>query len=488
MDEQRPRRRRELTPKERQAMERQRRKQRELDRKKARKDARYREEARKQARKRGQDSHIVVEIPARPEKPPQKPHKPKQKPTKAPKRKPAQAPKPKAKQKPYPKPKKQRKKSIPDIIERETDKRVRDMNPTEHKGGFYVDEVAVRKEQARKQRKKREKAQPKPLSPQQRRFRRIMTYVSIIAVVLIIGIVLSLTVLFKTEKIVVRGNDFYEDDKIIRLAGVTEGENIFMASMFGNARNVTDSLPYVRKTKIGFEIPDTLVIYIDNEVASSSIKSDGAYYLVSEDGTILEKVDKKPDNLMFVNAPKLKSTEIGERVEFEEKSYTDAMQDINESITTHNYEDITGINIQKLTNITITYDNRIVIKIGVPEKIDYKLRTAFTIIKEKLDPNNARTIRGVLNVSGVTESKKSYFTEVTAEDDEDTTEAPTTEPGATETETVRTNFIATEATTADPSEYFNEVPEGQENEAQENEAQEDNEEAVQDDGQEENQE
>lgn len=444
MDEQRPRRRRELSPKERQALERQRRKERDIARKKARKDARYREEARKQARKNGQDSHIVVEIPARPA-PPQKPKKPK----------------------------KPKKKTVPDIIEKETNKRVRDMKPTQHKDGYYVDEVAVRREQARKERKKRMKAQPKPISPKQRRVRRIIAYVSIISVVIIIGIVLSLTVLFKTEKIVVRGNNYYEDDKIIRLAEVTEGQNIFMASMFGNSKNVSENLPYVKKADIGFEIPDTLVINIENEVPTSSVKSDGKYFLVSEEGRILEMVKKKPKKLMFVNAPKLKTTDIGEQVEFEDKKFTDAMQDIYDSINAHNYQDITGINIKKITNITITYDNRIVIKIGLPEKIDYKLRTAFTIIKEKLDPNNAKTIRGVLNVSGVNESKKSYFTEITAEDDEeDATETVSTDPNATATETVRTNFIATEETTADPSEYFVEAPEAQAAEAQGQEVQE----------------
>lgn len=443
MDERRPQRRRELTPKERQNLERQRKKQRELARKNARKDARFREEARKQARKKGQDSHIVVEIPPRPTKPPKK---------KAP-----------------PKPRKPKKKTIPDIIEKETDKRVREMNPTQHKDGYYVDEVAVRKAQARKQRKKRQKAQPKPISPRQRRVRRIIAYISIITAVIVIGIILSLTVLFKTEKIVVRGNDFYEDDKIIRLAGVSEGENIFMASMFGNAKNVSDALPYVKNTKIGFEIPDTLVIYIENEVAASSIKSDGKYYLVSEDSIILEEVEKKPKNLMFVNAPKLKTVDIGEPVEFEDKSFTDAMQDINDSIATHNYEDITGINIKKLTNITITYDNRIVIKLGMPEKIDYKLRTAFTIIKEKLDPNNAKSIRGVLNVSNVIETKKSYFTEITADDDDNTVET-VTEEQATESTTVRTNFVATEQETEedDSDQYFTEVPNDDNEEPDEN--------------------
>jgi cell division septal protein FtsQ len=268
--------------------------------------------------------------------------------------------------------------------------------------------------------------------------------------------------LFKSEQIVVNNNNFYEDDTIIQLSEVGVGENIFIASMFGNSKNISDNLPYVKQAKIGFEIPDKIVIDIENESPSSSLKTDGGFYLVSDEGRILEKVSKRPKDLMFINAPKLKSTEIGEQVEFEDKSYTDAMLDINESISSHSYSDITGINIKRISNITITYDNRIVIKIGMPEKVDYKLRTAFTIIKEKLDPNNARTIRGILNVSNVTETKKSYFTEITADGDDDEIETSPNEQEATENTTVRTNFIATEAETAteatDPNQYFTEAP------------------------------
>lgn len=381
MDEQRPRRRRELTSEEKKNLNRQQLKERELQRKQARREARIREQARAQARRKGEDSHIVIEIPAAP-----------------PKKK---------------KPPKPRKKTLPDIIEKETDRKVRDMEPIDHRDGYYVNEVGVRRKTAEKQRVKRKKAQPKPLSPKQRRARRIAAYIALIAVVIIVGVILSLTVLFKTESIEVKGNKYYDESKIINLSGVREGDNIFMASMFADTNKIVEELPYIREADVSFNIPNGLVITVKNEAPYYSLQSEGKYYLVSKDNRLLEQIEKKPKKLMFIDAPKLKSSEIGDYVKFEKQRYTTALDEIIASIKKNKISDITSISVKDIDNITITYDNRILIKLGVPDSIDYKIRTAFAIINNKLDPSKTKTIMGILDVSNCnTGTKKSYFREV----------------------------------------------------------------------------
>ena len=52
---------------------------------------------------------------------------------------------------------------------------------------------------------------------------------------------------------------------------------------------------------------------------------------------------------------------------------------------------------------------RITINIGLPDDIDYKIRTAMTIINEKLDPNNTGLIAGTLDVSACSTSKISHY-------------------------------------------------------------------------------
>ena len=403
MDE-RNERRRKLSEQEKKNLDRQQRKEREIQQKKARRDAKYREQARAEARKKGMDSHIVVEIPAQPVKRKKKP----------------------------------KKKTLPDIIEKETDKKVRDLDPTDHKDGYYVNEVGVRKATAEKHKKRRKKAQPKPVSPKQRRRRRIIAYASIFTAVMIIGVVLSMTVLFKTEHIEVKGNKYYEDSMIIDLSGVQKGDNIFSATLFANTDKVTKTLPYIKDASIGFSIPDGLIITVHNREPYYSLKSGDDYFLVSEENRILEKIDEKPKGLMFIEAPKLKNADVGGYVKFDKERYTKAVEEIISCLHKNGYEDITGISVKNINDITITYDNRIVIKLGLPDDLDYKIRTAFTIITKNLDPNNAKTIMGILNVSNCNNgSKKSYFREVAINDSETKK---------------KKKKKATEATTAPPTE------------------------------------
>ena len=406
MDDRTPRRRRKLTEEEKRNLSRQQMKEREQQRRQARREARLREQARRDARRRGEDSHIVVEIPAQPEKRPKKP----------------------------------RKKTLPDVIQKETDRKVRNLEPTDHRDGYYVNEVGVRRRTAEKQRKRRKKAQPKPLSPKQRRARRVAAYIAIVVGVIIVGVVLSLTVLFKTEKIEVKGNKYYDESVIIELSGVKEGDNIFTSSFFADTSKIKNTLPYIKEASVSFNIPNGIVITVENQAPYYSLKSGKDYFLISKDNRILEKVSEKPDKLMFIEAPKLKSTEVGDYVEFNKESYTNALEEITASLKKNKIEDITGISVKDINNITITYDNRIVIKIGLPDSIDYKIRTAFTIIKTKLDPHNTKTIMGILNVSTCnTGSKKSYFEEVEIKETTEATKA--TEPKK------KKETKATEATT-----------------------------------------
>lgn len=411
MDNRPPQHRRQLSPKEQKALEKQRKKQREQARKEGRAQAKYREEVRKQARKEGRDSHVVISIPADlgQKKPPKKP----------------------------------RKKTVPDIIRDETDKRVRDLPPTDHSDGYYVNEVAVRRAQAEKQRKKRRKAQPKQRSPKQRRVRRIIAYVSIFVCVIVIGVILSLTVLFKTENIIVKGNELYEDSTIIQLAGISEGDNIFMASINGNVDKVKKCLPYVKDAKIDFQIPDTLVVSIVHEIPYYNLQCNNKIYLISEDGRVLAEVDETEKDLMTVSVPKLKGLEIGGYITLKKNIYTTTLQEISQSLLNNGYEGVTAIDLSKISNISITYDNRIKIKLGLPEDLDYKIRTAFTIINQKLDPNNTGKIKGILNVSECNTTKKSYFSE-----GELKTTVPVTQAteSTTETETQRAMFVTTETT------------------------------------------
>lgn len=73
------------------------------------------------------------------------------------------------------------------------------------------------------------------------------------------------------------------------------------------------------------------------------------------------------------------------------------------------FKGITGVDVTNTANIELVYDNRIAVIIGLPEDIDYKIRTAMAIITEKLDLNKTGAIYGTLDVSSCSTTKTSRF-------------------------------------------------------------------------------
>lgn len=313
---------------------------------------------------------------------------------------------------------------------RESEERIRNLQPHDFDDGYYIDEYSARKKQQKrakeihKQESEVIKRNKKPLTQKQIRRRRIFISVGLSLAVLAIGIVLSLTVLFKTEKIDIEGNEYYYDDQVIAFSNVNLQQNIFLAAMGSTPEKISENLSYIEKAEIGFSIPDTITIKITNAVPSYVVKSNDKYLLVSSKGRILDEMDENSKSLPELVCGELKSTEIGEYVSFSDDNVPDILEAVANSIKENNVEKITGFDVTDTANITLDYDGRIKINIGLPEDIDYKIKTAITIINEKLDPNNTGTVTGTLDVSTCNTNKMSHYKP-----------SPTTAPATTEPET-----------------------------------------------------
>lgn len=282
---------------------------------------------------------------------------------------------------------------------------------------FYVDE---RKEKRleRKQEKAEKKiakkqAPKKPQTPLQRKIRRIVSCCIIVAVVLCACVVLSLTVLFKTENYEVYGNTMTSESEIVSACPIKKGENIFLSAKGYSEKEIKKKFPYIEDVKVSFKIPNTITINITEAVPSYVVKiSDKEYFVVSSKGRILEKTeDISKINLPIFIGPTAKSAEVGDYIEYEDDTVVEIIEDISTIFTDNGYQGITEIDASNPAELSFTYDNRIKVKLGMPEDLSYKIRTAMTIITEKIDVNKTNKVEGELDVSRCNETKKSYFNE-----------------------------------------------------------------------------
>ncbi len=298
---------------------------------------------------------------------------------------------------------------------RESEERIRNLEPRDFDDGYYIDEFSERRKQRRraKEIQKQESEviyrNKKPLTQKQLKIRRILIYSSIFAVVLIIGLILSLTVLFKTEKIEVVGDEYYYEEQVIAFSSVELQQNIFIATLGSTPEDIVENLPYVEDADVNFNIPDTVTINITNAIPAYIIKNGDGYLLISSKGRILDNVLTNEDKLPELKCDKLISTKVGDYVSFEDKNVPDILEEVSNSLRENKFENIVGFDITDTANITLNYDNRIEINIGLPEDIDYKIRTAMTIIDEKLDPNKTGTVTGTLDVSACNTTKMSHY-------------------------------------------------------------------------------
>lgn len=259
----------------------------------------------------------------------------------------------------------------------------------------------------------RENKPKKPVSPLMRRIRNIITACVIVGVMLIICVVLSLTVLFKTQNYVVTGNTKYSQDEIISTCGIKTNENIFLANKKSAEKKIVKAYPYVEEAEVSFSIPDTITIDITEAVPAYVVKvTDSQFIIASSKGRILEIVES-PENYdipLFLGSD-VTSLTVGEYVEFSDEKTLSIIDDIVTVFVDNGYTGITEIDATDPAQLSFTYDSRIKVKLGLPENISYKVRTAMTIITEKLDLNGSDTTEGELDVSNCYETKKSYFRE-----------------------------------------------------------------------------
>lgn len=241
----------------------------------------------------------------------------------------------------------------------------------------------------------------KPLNKRQRKFKNVMFACGIAVGVLVIGLILSLTVLFRCEKIVVEGVTRYQETDIISASSLDYGKNIFLVNKTAAADKIEAMYPYIEEAQIRLSIPNTLKINVTEATPEYYIQDGTRYYIISKSSKLLEEVIERDQNIPTIIGCKLKDPKVGENVNVENSKVITVLNQVAESMTSNAVTGIKEINLSDMANIELNYEDRITIVIGMPEDINYKIRTAMTIIYTKL----SETDNGRLNCSNLVEGR-----------------------------------------------------------------------------------
>lgn len=251
----------------------------------------------------------------------------------------------------------------------------------------------------------------KPLTKGQRKFKSFLFSSIVIIVALAIGATLSLTLLFKCEEIKVEGTTRYTENEIIDASGLNYGENIFIFDKSAAAEKIEKNYPYIEKADITFSIPNTINIKVTEATPKYYIQSGNKYYIISKESKLLEFSDSKVLDIPSIKGCKILNQSVGEIAKVENDKIITVLNEVATSMENNNVVGVKEIDLSNMSEIELNFENRITIIIGMPEYIDYKIKTAMKIIETKLAPTDSGRLDCSNLIEGRTDDKDnaSYF-------------------------------------------------------------------------------
>lgn len=335
---------------------------------------------------------------------------------------------------------------------------------------------------------KREAKQNKNKNKGRRGKRNLLVYYILFFVVSVtVIIVLSTTVLFNIESVSINGENPYTEQEIIDNSGIIMGENLIRLDTGTIESNLLKNLPYIDKAVVSKKLPSGVQIDVTQTVTSANVQRGSFYYLISENGRILEVDMKSPKadyitiigynpepskigdfievandskrNLVFRLLENVRVNSGFEQTEYDESgTKTQLMFSLIKIAQESGLDKIQQIDITDIYNITLKYDSRIEIKIGTATDAAAKLKIAQTLISEgKIGEDE----KGTLTVNNIEKATFLPIYDVVAPE---TTVETTTDTSAESVESVEsepaeeTTDETTSNETSDTSETETEMP------------------------------
>ena len=174
----------------------------------------------------------------------------------------------------------------------------------------------------------------------------------------VVGIVLCLTVFFKTDKISVSFEEGvtpkYTVEEIVAASELSVGENMFLTDKKSATKKVISAFPYIENAEINISLPDTLNIEVVQAEPTYYVEAGKNNYLVlGRDGRILEQNKKITYSIPLIKGVKLEEKGIGEYVEFSAKSFKKILDSVISFAESNELSNINEIDLTQISDIKI---------------------------------------------------------------------------------------------------------------------------------------
>lgn len=218
----------------------------------------------------------------------------------------------------------------------------------------------------------------------------LIGFMLFIVLLILVGVILSLTVIFPINNITAKGSVKYTAEQIISSSGIKTGDNLFISSV--KTDDLREKLPYVESVKVNRTLPDSITITVKDAVPYACYYSEGMYYTVSKLGYVLEALEEKPDSLFEIRASGIKCS-LGKAVTFTSEKTEALIYEIGGYAEEYGLS-LDYIDVTDELAITAKAENRFIVNFGTSNFLSNKFAHLTSMIK-----NIEETKTGKINLS-----------------------------------------------------------------------------------------
>lgn len=245
---------------------------------------------------------------------------------------------------------------------------------------------------------------------EQLRIRRRKAIIGVLCVlaVLVVGIVLSINLLFKVTDFRVENADrttpantgIYTEQQLIDATGIQVGDNLYGFSTKEKSDQLLAQMPYLDVAVVTRQDPGTVIIRVQPAVERFKMEYSGSWLVLSEQLKVLRVEPAEPDNLVQLDAllPEGAATTPGSFLTLDAPS--EVLNELLGELDQYGLLDgTTVLTMQNMTELSFLYQGRVSVQLGTANNLDYKIRFAAYIILDTGGDGLASSDRGTLDVS-----------------------------------------------------------------------------------------
>ncbi len=208
----------------------------------------------------------------------------------------------------------------------------------------------------------------------------VVYYILLSILAVIIFSILSVTVLFNAERIIVEGESDYTDEQIIAASGLHGDENLVRLSTAGIPERMLEKLVTLDSVSVEKVFPTTIKIKVTRSVPMVSFSYGGKNYVISHIGRVMYINYDDVDCMHVIGYKPAESVIVGSFIKAENEEQDKLVQQISAAVEKAALTDITSLDITDTLDLIMTYDGRVEIHLGSILQIDEKMR----MVKELL--------------------------------------------------------------------------------------------------------